>query len=242
MKRQNIIWVLVIIFIFITSVHIYSWELYDRVIATVNEMPIIESEIIAKLDRLQKAKNISQKNYLFEKSRMLDRYIEETLVSQTADEESIIVSDEKVDNHIEKIMKRTNIPSLDVFEKQIEQTEKITFEDYKDELKKNLMTQDVISIAIGVSPPTQQEARQYYEKNKSKVGFEVNIQHIFLRIKNDTFEENKRINKDMKELYNRVIKGERFDDIARQYSGIKIPVRKGEILDGLLCPILREPT
>ena len=227
MKRKNIIWVLVIVFIFFTSIHIYSWELYDRVIATVNEMPIIESEIMSKLDRMQKAKNVSQKNYPYEKSRMLDRYIEEAIVTQTAAEESIIVSDEKVNNQIDKIMKRMNIASLDVFKKQIEQTEKMTFQDYKDELKKNLMVQDVISIAIGVSPPSQQEARQYYEKNKSKVGFEVNIQHILLRIKSDTFEENKRINKEIKDLYNRVVKGERFEDLARQYSEDKYTRDKG---------------
>ncbi len=227
MKHNRIIWIFIIMFIFLSAVRIYSWEMYDRVIATVNEMPIIESEVKFKLNRIQKAKTINQKNYPYEKSRILDRYIEELLVSQTAAAESIIVSDEKVNNHIKKIMQRANITSLDVFKRQIEQTEKISFEDYKEELKKNLEAQDVISIAIGVSPPTQQEARQYYEKNKNKVGFEVNIQHVLLRIKNDTFEENKRVNKDVKDLYNRVSRGERFEDIARQYSEDKETREKG---------------
>jgi putative peptidyl-prolyl cis-trans isomerase len=227
MKRNAIKWNFIIILIFLSSINIYSWEIYDRVIATVNEMPIIESEIMEKIDRVQKAKNAAQKINPYDKSRMLDRYIEEAIVAQTAAEESIIVSDEKVNNHIEKIMTRMNVPSLDAFKKQIEQTEKISFDDYREELRKNLVAQDVISIAVGISPPTMQEARLYYEKNKSKVGFEVNIQHVLLRTKNDGFEENKRVNKEIKDLYGRVLKGERFEDIAKQYSDDKDSRDKG---------------
>jgi putative peptidyl-prolyl cis-trans isomerase len=227
MKNKSIAAGFVIIFIFLMSINIYSWELYDRVIATVNEMPIIESEIMSKFDLMIKAKKIPPKNYPVEKSRILDKYIDEALVSETAASESIIVSDEKVNNHIDKLIKRMNIPSLEVFKKQIELSEKMTFEDYKEELRKTLIAQDVISIAIGVSPPSQQEARAYYEKNKSKVGFEVNIQHILIRLVKDTFEENKRVNKDIKDLYNRISKGERFEDIAKKYSEDKESRDKG---------------
>lgn len=212
----------IILFIFLlvsaVSINSYSWELYDRVIATVNEMPIIESEIESRFERKLEEKKIPKSRHAYEKSRILDEYIQEALVSQTAARESIIVSSEKVDNHIEKIMERTGISSLETFKKQIEQKENMTFKEYREELKKSLMAQDVISIAIGVSPPTSVEAREYYEKNKSKLGFEVNIQHLYLKLKNDTFEENKRVYKEIKALYNRISKGESFDALAKEHS------------------------
>ncbi len=218
MKKKNIITLLSIIMIFLMNINIYSWEVYDRIIATVNEAPIIESEIMSKFNRLLKVKKIPKKKRPYKMSRLLDMSIETALIIETAASESIIVSDEKVDNHIKKIMTRMNINSLKKFRKKIESKEKIPFDEYREELRRTLMTQDVISIAIGVSPPSSKEAKEYYKKNKKKVGFEVNIQHILIKLKKDTFSENKKVNKEINALYKKIRKGERFGDIAREFS------------------------
>ncbi len=219
MKNKKIFIILLTLIITISmNIDIYPWELYDRVIATVNDRPIIESEIVSKFQRLQKAKKISKKKRPYERSRVLDSFIDEALIIETAARESIIISDEKVDNHIKMIMSRMNTRSLEKFIKKIEKEEKIPYEEYREKLRKTLMTQDVISIAIGVSPPLLKEAKEYYNKNKKKVGYEINFQHIFIKLKKDTFAENKRVNKEIKGLYKRIKKGERFGNIAKQYS------------------------
>jgi putative peptidyl-prolyl cis-trans isomerase len=207
--------------------HTYSWEHYDRVIAVVNDTPIIESEVLIKFDRLKKLKKISKKKFPYELSRIIDNFIENAIVIQKANEESIIVSDAKIDNQIEKMMKSSNIDNLKDFKKSIEVREKLSFEEYKKDLKVSLIKQQVISIAIGVSPPTKQEALEWYRKYKSKLGYQVNMKHILLRPKNRTFAEEKRVNKRVNSLRNRIVSGESFESLARRYSEDPTTAKKG---------------
>lgn len=214
--------------------YIYSWEHYDRVIAVVNDTPIIESEVFRQFDRLKKMKKISKKKYSYELSRIIDKFIENAIVVQKADEESIIVSDAKVDNQIEKMMKSSNFDNIQDFKKSIEVREKLSFEEYKKELKISIIKQQVISIAIGVSPPTKKEALEWYSKYKSKLGYQVNMKHILLRPKNKTFTEEKRVNKTIKDLRNRIVSGESFESLARRYSEDPTTAKKGGDLGWVL--------
>jgi putative peptidyl-prolyl cis-trans isomerase len=216
MKPINkIIFIIIILFIYN---HAFSWEIYDKVIATVNETPLIESEIIFKFERMIGQKKMVPNKLSYEKSRLLDKFIEEALVEQTAKQESIIVSPEKIDNQIKKIMERMDVKSIDAFKRTIEKTENITFEEYRDELRKSLISEQVMSIAIGVSPPSVKEAEDWYKANKEKVGYEVNIQQIFIRLANDSYAENKRANKLAGELYNKIKSGQTFESVAKESS------------------------
>ncbi|MDY6967215.1 MAG: peptidylprolyl isomerase [Spirochaetota bacterium] len=210
--------ILTILFIFILYNNAFSWELYDRVIAVVNEAPIIESEVDLKFSRLKKLKKVIKNKHTYEKSRILDKFIENSLVKQTAEKESIIVSDKKIDNHMHKIMKSMNIPSIKEFRKIIENKEKISFKEYREELRASLITEQVMSIAIGVSPPTSEDAREWYKKNMKKLGFQVNIKHILIKPKNRSFAEEKRVNKLISQLRKKIISGQPFDKIAKKYS------------------------
>ncbi len=214
--------------------YIFSWEHYDRVIAVVNDIPIIESEVLMKFERLKKLKKISKRKETYELSRIIDIFIENAIVTQKADEESIIVSDQRVENHIKNIMKSGNYDNLQDFKKSVEANEKLSFEEYKKELKISLTKQQVISIAIGVSPPTQKEAREWYNKYKRKLGYQVRMKHILIRLRNNSFAEEKRVNKRIKELRSRIISGESFESIARKYSEDPTSAKKGGDLGWIL--------
>ena len=219
MKKGIIFTILLTLLLtFVMNNNSFSWELYDRVIAVVNEVPIIESEVELKFDRLKKLKKIKEKKYTFEKSRVLDKFIENSLVQQTAENESIIVSDKKINNHMQKIMKSMNIPSLKEFRKKIEDKEKMSFNEYKEDLRASLITEQVMSIAIGVSPPSGKDAREWHKKNKKKLGFQVNIKHILIRPKNKTFAEEKRVNKLIAQIRKKIVSGKPFEEIAKKYS------------------------
>ncbi|MBN2039027.1 MAG: peptidylprolyl isomerase [Spirochaetes bacterium] len=213
--RLNII--LTTIAVFILCSPVFSWEEYDRIIATVNETPIIKSELEQKFERLLSQKKIPAKKIPGEKSRLLDKFIDDAIVDQTAKKESIIVSPEKIDNQIKQIMARTNTRSMDDFIKQIEKNEKIPFEEYREELRKSLVLEQVMSIAIGISPPNTKEAKEWYDKNKKELGYEVNLQHILVKMKNDSFAENKRANNTAKDLFTKTSK-QSFESAAKQYS------------------------
>lgn len=229
---RRIITFTLISLMFYSSIH--AWELYDRVIAVVNDTPIIESEAIMKFNHLKKVKRIPRRKQDYEMSRLIDKLIEDALVLQKAEQESIIVSDAKVNNQIETIMKRLNISDLEDFKKRIERKQKLSFKAYKEELKISLYREQVISIAIGVSPPTEKEARAWYNKNKRKVGYQVKIKHILIRPKDRSFAEEKRVNKTIKDLRRRVIAGESFESLARKYSQDSSSAAKGGDLGWVL--------
>ncbi|MBN2403592.1 MAG: peptidylprolyl isomerase [Spirochaetes bacterium] len=215
---KNIIKIFLITFIFLNYTPGHSWDVYDRVIATVNETPIIESEVLLKFERLKTQKKIHPKMILNEKSRLLDKFIEEAIVEQTARNESIIVSQEKIDNQIKKVMERMEIKSIDHFKKEIEKSEKIPFEEYREEMKKSIMTEQIMSIAIGITPPSIKEAEDWYKKNKGKMGFELNMQHIMIKLQNDSFTENKRINTIANEIVAKLRSGQSFERLAKEFS------------------------
>ena len=225
MKKKSVLFTFIILFII--HGNIYSWEVYDRVIAIVNEIPIIESEVTAKFSRLRKIKKILKSKYAFEKSRLLDKFIEDTLVCQTAEEEYIIVSNKKVDNQINKIMNSMNLTSIAEFKKRIEAREQMTFDEYRKELRISLLTEQVMSIAIGISPPSKEDAIKWYKKNIKQLGYQVKLEHILIRPKNNSIAEEKRVNKLIKELRRKIASGEPFKEIAKRYSEDPISSNRG---------------
>ncbi|MDY6933535.1 MAG: peptidylprolyl isomerase [Spirochaetota bacterium] len=202
----------------ITNSNAFSWEIYDRVIAIVNDIPIIESEVLSKLSRLQKIKKINKGKIIYEKSRLLDKFIDDTLVCQTAKEEYIIVSEKKIDHQIDKIMKSMNLTSIEEFKKRIEASEKMSFKDYKEELRISIITEQVMSIAIGVSPPSEKDGIEWYEKNKKKLGYQVKLKHILVKPNNNSIAEEKRVNKQINKLRRLIVSGKSFEEIAQAHS------------------------
>src|SRR4030042_482837 len=178
---------------------LFSWEVYDSVIAVVNDASIIESEINSKFNQLLKIKNIPVNRYSVEKSRILDKFIEDALVMKAADDEAIVVTDRRVLSHIEELMKqyfsgkihdkkkldKQVSKIIDRLEKQLseepmienkemntqirefisflESRFHINFNDFFEGLRSQIMREQVMSIAIGVSPPSKEEAIDWYK-------------------------------------------------------------------------------
>lgn len=205
----------IIIVTVVTAVPVFAWETFDRVIAVVNDTAIIQSELMRRYQIVTKKQTPKKPEEL---NSILDNLIERALIDQEAREQAIIISDEKVMSHIQNIMKSQKIPSLDVFKKMVEEKEGISFEEYKEEIRQSLLTEMLVSLAIGVSPPSRDEAYQWYKENKNKLGNEVHIKQIVIRPKNPSFAEEKRANELINQIRDRVLKGESFEKLASQYS------------------------
>ena len=145
-----------------------AWELFDRVIAVVNDRPIMASEVNERFEKYKKIKNIPVAKISFHKSRVLDTFIEDSIFEQVAEEESIIVSKEKVDDHIEKTMKRYNIDSLKEFK---EKLEKKGLEWY---LKNFKVTDQMLSelVALGMRNKVKPD---YHEMRNKKAQFQIHV-------------------------------------------------------------------
>jgi len=82
----------------------FAWDNYEKVLAVVNSRAIMESDVNQKLNRLKSLKNIPSSKIIFEKSRILDQMIEAEIIFETAQNESILLSDKRVINQLEGAM------------------------------------------------------------------------------------------------------------------------------------------
>ncbi len=243
----------------IFNITAFAWEPYDRVIAVVNNRPIVESEVDFKVEQKNAGRKLSAKKLAQEKSRVIDYFIENLLVDETAEEQSIVISDMKVIDHLEKIMQKyfsTRIKDskqlektvsktserlkfwllrereemeagdndkkldkdLDSFIAYVEKNQKTDFGVFVDDLRASMKRELVMSIAIGVSPPSREEAKKWYAQNRAKLGYEVRVKHILVRPKGQNFTAEKKANDILQTLRKRILKGESFEKLAAKYS------------------------
>ncbi len=227
MKKKILLEIALVVFFPIAA---GAWDLFDRVIAVVNDRPIMESEVNARFEKFKKVKHIPAGKVSFHKSRVLDVFIEDSIFEQMAEEESIIVSKDKVDDSIEKTMKRYNINSLKEFKEKLEKKDKISYEEYRGQVRKSLIREMVMTLAVGVNPPSEQQAQEWYKKNIKKVGYEFNINHVFLRLHNTTIAEERRVNNEMKSILGKIRRGMPFEEAARKFSEDERSKTKGGAL------------
>jgi len=242
------------ILLVVTGSPAFPWETYDSVIAIVNDISIIESEIDNKLNQVIKFQNIPRARYASEKSRILDKFIEDALVMQAASEEAIVVGDRRVLNHIEEMMKQylsskiqdakevDNLASkmlnrlekrlndepvmgdkeldaqIDNFIGFLEGRVHLGFKEYFEEVRSQIMREQVMSIAIGVSPPSKEEAMDWHRKNRNKLGDEVWVKHILIRPAGSSFTAERDTNEKLNSLREKIMAGESFEKLARTYS------------------------
>jgi putative peptidyl-prolyl cis-trans isomerase len=243
-----------VMILLMSGIPAFSWETYDAVIAVVNDFSIIESEIDSKLNQVIKFQNIPRTRYNAEKSKILDKFIEDALVMQAASEEAIVVGDRRVLNHIEEMMKQhfsQKIQDPKALDKQVakmlNRLEKrlndetlmsdkeldaqidgfigflegrfhIGFKDYFEEVRAQIMREQVMSIAIGVSPPSKEESLDWYRKNRTKLGDEVWVKHILIRPAGGSFTAERDANERLNAMREKIMAGEPFEKLARTNS------------------------
>ena len=84
---------------------------------------------------------------------------------------------------------------LNYFTSDIEKTQKEDFRVFVENLRAQMMREQVMSISIGVSPPSTKEARAWYKRHKKKLGYEMNVKHILIRVKGKSLSAERTANK-----------------------------------------------
>ena len=254
-----------------------AWERYDRIIAIVNNSAIIESDVEIKFSSIQSVKPVAKARVNYEKSRILDQFIEDTLVSQMAEESSIVVTDKKVMNRMEGLLKSyilNNLkkdedadklteeysrriiakveadraskkgPQIDErlqgFFVYVKQTQNENFTDFFESVKLQILRQDFLTISLGVSPPSEQEARDWFNANKGNLGSEMWVKHILIIPKNNSFTAEREANTKLTEIRKRIMAGESFEKLAAQYSQDPGSASQGGDL-GWIMPVGLDP-
>ena len=244
-----------VLFILVLPSALLSWEDYDKVIAVINDEPVVKSQIEERFELIKRQKKISPRKVTYEKSRLLDAFIEEALVKETANDESIVINDTRVITHIEKMMKQYLMQkikdpgkaeslaskmakalsnrmeekkqpknekvdkALDDFIAFIEKNNKIPFDDYFQEVRRQMMREQVMSIAIGITPPTEEEAMTWYNANKKDLGFEFNVKHILIKSHGSSLKNERKANNMLSSIRKKIVNGKKsFEEMAKTFS------------------------
>ncbi|GIX40423.1 MAG: putative peptidyl-prolyl cis-trans isomerase [Leptospiraceae bacterium] len=156
-----------------------------------------------------------------------DFLIEKLIVEQVAEEESIIVNEERIKNEIEKRRLGANIKSMDEFQKVIEKETGLPFELWKEVLRYQLLKQQIIQIRIPIPQPTEKEIEDFYQKHKREIGIEVLFREIVFP-KTYTIQEEKKIYEVVKDVYNQLQQNpNQFSEIAKNLKENVSPYKYG---------------
>jgi peptidyl-prolyl cis-trans isomerase SurA len=207
----------------------------EEIIAKVNGDIITRGEIEksrrqfeAEL-RARKVPSPQLEQALKEKEKdLLKERIDSLLLVQKGKEMSINV-DAQLSKYIADIQRSTKTADLEILAKEIREQTGLAFEDWKADVRNNMLTQRVIGqeVQSKINVP-KQEVQKYYEEHKTEFVREerVFLREIFLKMdgKNDALVEKK-----AKDLIARAKKGEKFPELARDNSDSDSAQQFGDI-------------
>jgi len=150
---------------------------------------------------------------------LLRDLIDQQLLVQRGKDEGISVETDLI-KRLDDVRKDNKLTSLEDLEKAVE-GEGLSWEDYKNQIRNNLLTQEVIHremsnrIVIG-----KDEVKKYYDEHQKEfIRPElVVLSEIFLSTEGRTPEEMAVVQRKMEDYRNRVLKGEEFTELAKRYS------------------------
>ncbi len=176
----------------------------------VGKRAITELEVEKITDFVNQLSKIENKKITAE-----DFLIEKLIVEQVAEEDSIVVSEEKLNTEIEKRRISSNITSKEEFKKKIEKETGLDYELWKEILKYQLLKQLIIQIRVPIPQPTDSEIEDFYKKNSRQIGLEVLYREIIFP-KTNSIQEEKAIFKIAQKVYSELQQNpEQFSEIAR---------------------------
>ena len=188
----------------------------NRGLYLVGEEVITDEDLNNMIQKLRRQGKRGRKNKL--KTKALDLLVERIIVKLTAEEKAIIISNDRIENEIQR-RRIFQSSSLRVFKKKIEKETGLPFEEWKRDLRYNLLKRQLLQFVLQVTPPTLKEIKRFYRKNRKRIGFEVSYREIVLLPQNSSFEEEARISSIANQIYRYLAQNpDSFSSVARKNS------------------------
>ncbi|MDD5688050.1 MAG: peptidylprolyl isomerase [Elusimicrobia bacterium] len=165
------------------------------------------------------------------KKEFLDQMIDQKLLLQEAKKKDIKVSKRDLENGIELIkdrFKKKGDKVLTPVEVEVEfnaemKRQNLTMAQFRDKVREDLMINKLLDIEVvsKATKPTGEDLKTYFEKNKDKFDEpeKVSVRHILIRCEKNASikDESLALNK-IKEVQQKLKKGEDFAKLASEYS------------------------
>lgn len=225
-------------------------QLLDRIVAVVNEEAITQSELDFMLKPLyeqykdQYASQQAMEMLSEARQKLLGQIIEDRLVFQEAKNQKITISEEEIEDEISQFKKRfkTDQELEDALRR-----DGLTFSDVRERLERQAMVrrlQDMeIRAKVVVSP---MEIEKYFEEHPSEFSSRESLKVRSITVKKTEETREKGLTDEpaknrVLDLRRRILSGEDFGDLAKQYSedtnakseGLSNWIEKGEMIPAI---------
>ena len=172
---------------------------------------------LVKLFRQGRATPKEVENFLIEKS----------IVDQVADEESIVVSDERIDNEIKRRMEMAKETDEEAFKARIERETQVSFRLWKESLRYQMVRQQIVQIKVTIPQPDEKEVEKFYRQNAHRVGVELLFREIVFPVA-PTIAAEREIDKRARQVHSQVSANPAsFGDVARSLPENVSPFKAG---------------
>jgi peptidyl-prolyl cis-trans isomerase SurA len=207
----------------------------DGIVARVNEDVILLSELeeasaeVFQRIRTQVPPDQAERHLQEARRMVLERLIEKKLLEQDAERRKVRVSDEELEAAIGQYLRQRGL-SKDQLYVQLAR-ERIPVERFKERIRRELMVHRMIEREIASHiHVSDQQCREYYETHRPDQAGSgtVRIQQIVLLTRGDRPRDRQEKRELMEEIRSRILKGEDFDKLARQYSQGPNPDKGGD--------------
>lgn len=210
--------------IFLLSVFIisaYPQEVLDRVIAVVDNEAILQSELEFQVSIFAAQKQIDP-NLPGLKDQILNSMIEEKLIYAQADRDSIVVTEDEVNQRIDYQIEtfKQQYGSVTNIEKMYGMSIERIKRELRDDVRKSLMSQRLQEKNFGTLQSTRREVEEFFRVYRDSIGMipeKVNIYHIY---RNPQTSESAKLEfkEKAQQLLDSIKTGADFAELAKQHS------------------------
>jgi peptidyl-prolyl cis-trans isomerase SurA len=200
---------------------VFAQEVLDRIVAIVDDEIILESELEFQVNMFATQRGINPTSPELKK-QILNSMIDEKLVYAQSELDSIIISDEEIDQRIDY--------QIQVFQQQYGSLQKIEEmygmsiekikRELRDDVRKNLMVQRMQQTKFASVEATRRDVENFFATFKDSIGLipeKLSIYHIFKNPK--ASDRLKNISKDLAQsLLDSIRAGADISVLAKQYS------------------------
>lgn len=209
-----------LLLLFATSFPLFSkdndgYQVIDQVVATVANRAITMVDMEQGKSEFKRRKDIKKDKRNLD-SQVLDMLINRAIIRFTAEDESITVSENQIQKEIKRQMEAQGIKSENAFKALVKKQFHLTWDEYLEEVANQLYMRQVVQIRVPVPPPSQESARDWYKKNRRKLGNKYLARVIQMKFKKGDYQDELRVSKAMKAA--RVLALKDFPTAAKKYS------------------------
>ncbi len=191
-------------------------EIINAIVAIVGNQIITSIDLKNEEILIKKAPTFFSPSKDSLQQRALDSLINKEIISIVADQESIIISNKRLDNHVQQEVKVRNLKNIGAFKKIVEKDAHLSWEEYLDLLRYKLITQQIAQLKVAVEQPSEAVIKAWYNKNKARIGHEYYYRIIQVNFTSGNIKSELRANKEILQAFKLARKN--FSKSAKRYS------------------------